>query len=238
LAHDVPVDAAEIDSSQMRRTLALSAVLLALVPIAFGILIVVSGYPPKWGPFASGAVAWTIALALRSPVALVGIRLFGSIERAQTLIVAASGPAEEIVRLIAVLVIGRDLATAIWLGFGWATIEVAYTFINGAVIARMANRTDPEAERVRQLIPPAAFGPSAPIWAALERTGVTAFHIGMTVIVAAAPITFLINAVVHSALNLTAVRFSQRWPIWALEGLICVVGFGALVVGLFLIGAF
>jgi hypothetical protein len=233
----VCVTAGMLEPSHLRRTLALSAVLLGIVPLAFGIALVAAGYPALWGPFAAGAVAWTIALALRSPVALVGMRRYGSMERAQTLVIAASGPAEEIVRLAAVLLIGRDIATALWLGFGWATIEVIYTFINGAVITSMGGRTDEEAERVRQLLPPAAIGSSAPFWAFAERVGVTAFHIGMTLIVAAAPVTVFVNAVVHSALNLTAVRFSQRWPIWALEGLFCVIGFGALAVGLLLIGA-
>jgi hypothetical protein len=222
----------------MRRGLALSAVLLALVPIGFGVVLVWAGYPPLGWPFVAGVLGWSIALMLRTPVALVGMRLLGSMDRAQTLIIAASGPAEETVRLIAVLLVGRDLPTALWLGFGWATVEVAYSFVNGAVITSLANRTDAEAERVRQLLPPAAFGSSAPVWAAVERVGVTAFHIGMTLIVAAAPITVFVNMVVHSALNLTAVRFSQRWPIYVLEGLFCVVGFGALLVGLVLIGAF
>ena len=223
--------------SDARRSLALSAVLLTLVPIGFGIALVVSGYPPLVGPLLAGALGWMIALTLRTPVALVGIRVLGSMERAQTLIIAASGPAEETVRLIAVLLVGRDIATALWLGFGWATIEVVYTFVNGAAIARLATRTDPEAERVRQLLPPAAFGSSAPFWGAVERVGATAFHMGLTLIVAAVPISVVVNMIVHSSMNLAMVRLSQRWPIAALEAIIVVVGFAALFVGLVLIGA-
>jgi len=224
--------------NQLRRGLALSAVLLALVPIVFGLLLVAAGYPPLIGPFIAGAVGWTIALTLRTPVALIGMRVFGSMERAQTLIIAASGPAEEIVRLIAVLLIGRDIATALWLGFGWATVEVLYAFVNGAAIARLAQRTDPEAERVRQLLPPAAFGSSAPVWGAVERVGATALHIGFTLIVAALPISVVVNMVVHSSVNLAMVRLSQRWPIAALEAIIVAVGFAALAIGLVLIGAY
>jgi hypothetical protein len=227
-----------MDPRQLPRTLALSAVMLAVVPIAFGVVLVVAGYPPLIGPFIAGAIGWTIALTLRTPVALIGMRVLGSMERAQTLIIAASGPAEETVRLIVVVLIGRDIATALWLGFGWATVEVLYSFVNGAAIASMAQRTDPEAERVRQLLPPAAFGSSAPVWGAVERIGATALHIGFTLSVAAVPISFLVNMVVHSSVNLAMVRLSQRWPIYAIESIIVVIGFIALGAGLVLIGAF
>jgi hypothetical protein len=61
----------------------LSAVLLALVPIAYGVVLILAGYPAQVGPFAVGALGWLIAFALRTPVIVVGIRLCADGDSAQ-----------------------------------------------------------------------------------------------------------------------------------------------------------
>jgi len=99
------------------------------------------------------------------------------------------------------LLVGRDLGTALWIGLGWAAIEVVYAIANGFAIAALAQRTDPEAERARALLPPAALSGNAPWWGVAERIWTTAVHIGFTLILAAVPALVVVTAVLHSALN-------------------------------------
>lgn len=225
-----------VDPVIIRRGLAFSAVSLALVPIGIWILLVAAGYPPQVGPFIAGALGWLIALALRMPVILIASRALKPPERAMPVIIAASGPAEETVRVIALLLMGRDVPTALWLGFGWTTIEIGYTYINALALAKLANRTDPEAQRAREMLPPAAFTSAAPVWGAVERIGASALHIGFTLIVAVVPIAFVITAIIHSAFNLILVNMSRTRPIFVVESFVCAVGVIALVVGLLTAG--
>jgi hypothetical protein len=218
------------------QSLALTAALLALVPIGYALVIVGAGYPIEPGPLVAGALGWLIALAARTPVILIATRVRGSSERALPVIIAASGPAEETVRVLALLVVGRDLPTALWLGFGWTTIEIVYTFVNAIAVAALLKRDDPQSRQALELIPPAALSDAAPWWSAVERAGVSALHIGFTLIVAVVPIAFVVTAVVHSAFNLITVRLNKSWSILAVEALICVTGAVVLVIGLAMMG--
>lgn len=220
------------------RSLVLTAVLLALVPIAYALAIVAAGYPIAMVPLVAGAVGWLVAFALRMPVILIATRVLGRSERALPVIIAASGPAEETVRVVALLLVGRDLETALWLGFGWTTIEIAYTYVNAIAVAQLVKRDDPEVQHALELIPPAALSDDAPWWSAIERAGVSALHIGFTLVVAAVPIAFVITAVVHSAFNLAITSLGKTWPIVAVETLVCVIGAVALLVELTLMGVF
>jgi hypothetical protein len=214
----------------------LTAVLLALVPIAYAVAIVAAGHPILWVALVAGALGWLIAFALRTPVILVATRTLGTPERAMPVIIAASGPAEETVRVIALLIVGRDLATALWLGFGWTTIEIVYTYVNAIAVAMLVARNDPEAQRVLDLVPPAALSDAAPWWSAIERAGVSALHIGFTMIVAVVPIAFVATAFAHSAFNLLITRLGKTWSIIAVETLVCLLGAGALLLGLAMMG--
>lgn len=218
------------------RSLVLTALLLVLVPVAYAVGIVAAGYPIALGPLAAGALGWIIAFVLRTPVIVIATRVRETPERALPVIIAASGPAEETVRVIALILVGRDLATALWLGFGWTTIEIAYTYVNAIAVAMLLQREDPEAQRALALIPPAALSEAAPWWSAIERAGVSALHIGFTLIVAVAPIAFLITAVAHSAFNFVITRLGKVWSIAAVEALVCVVGAAVLALGLAMMG--
>jgi hypothetical protein len=216
--------------------LVLTAVLLALVPIAFALAIVAAGYPIVWVALVAGALGWLIGLAARTPVILVATRVLGRDERALPVIIAASGPAEETVRVLALLLVGRDLSTALWLGFGWTTVEIAYTYVNAIAVAALVKRDDPEARRALKLIPPAALSDDAPWWSAVERAGVSALHIGFTLIVAVMPIAFVITAIAHSTFNVVVTRLGKTRSILAVETLVCVTGAVFLLVGLAMMG--
>ena len=214
----------------------LSALLLALVPIVYALALVLAGYPAQLLPFIAGALGWMIALALRTPVILAAARILGSPQRAMPVIIAASGPAEETVRVIAVLLLGRDPLTALWLGLGWATIEVAYTYVNVLAVAQLVARNDPKSQQALEMLPPIALSAQSPWWSAVERAGVTALHIGFTLIVAVVPILFLLTAVIHSAFNLGITNIAKKWSFVAIEGTVCLIGAVVLVVGLVMAG--
>ena len=186
----------------MRRALLLSIPLLLAVPVAYGVAAAVwLGHPLELGSAVAGALGWLIALVLRTPVGLVGFRITGSTERAQRWVVASSGPLEESLRLAVLLLIGRDLATALWVGIGWATIEVLYAIGNGFAVEQLSRRTDPDAEAARAMLPPAALAASGPWWGVAERAWASALHIGFTLMLAAVPFLVIVTAGVHSAVN-------------------------------------
>jgi hypothetical protein len=108
--------------------------------------------------------------------------------------------------------------------------------VNAIAVAQILKSNDPQAQRALELIPPAALSDAAPWWSAIERAGVSALHIGFTLIVAAVPIAFVITAVVHTAFNLVITRLGKVWSTLALETLVCVIGAVVLVVGLAMMG--
>jgi hypothetical protein len=173
-----------------------------------------------------------VALFLRTPVALVAMRLLRSEERVMPVVVLSSGPLEEGVRVLVVLLVGRDLATALWIGLGWAAIEVVYAVINGFMLAVMTERNDPELERVRALMPPAMTAGSAPWWGIVERIFATCLHIGFTLIVAATPIYVIATALVHSLTNVSFVRAMRSYPMWLVMGVGTVFGAAVFAIGL------
>jgi hypothetical protein len=210
-----------------RRVLLLVLPFALAVPIAYGLAFALAGYPLDLGPLLVGALGWALALVLRAPVGLAGLKITGSQDRAQQWVVASSGPLEESVRLAALLLVGRDLSTALWLGLGWAGIEVGYAIANGFAMAALAARTDPEAERARAMLPPSAFAASAPWWGVVERVWASALHIGFTLMLAAAPLLWLVTVPLHTLTNVAFVRLSQRRPMVVVSGLGLL--FGAMI---------
>lgn len=194
----------------MRRALAFSIPLVLAVPIAYGIAVDRLGHPPMLLPALAGAGGWVLALLLRAPVGLLGMHLAGSPERAQRWVVASSGPLEEAVRLAVLLLVGRELGTALWIGLGWATIEVLYSIGNGFAVAALAERTDPEAERARAMLPPAALSSSSPLWGVVERAWASALHIGFTLMLAAVPLLVVVTAPLHTAINVGVLWLARR----------------------------
>jgi hypothetical protein len=217
----------------VRRAVLLAIPFALAIPIAYGAAFAAFGSPPMLGAFAAGAFGWLVALALRAPIGLIAMRLTRSEQRAQTWVTASSGPLEEPVRLAGLLLIGRDLSTALWLGLGWASIEVLYAIGNGIALAVLAERTDPEAERVRSLLPPAAFSTSGVAWGVVERVWASALHIGFTLILAAAPLAVLLLAPIHSLINICfPAAAMRRYPMALVSLAGVVVGGGILLTGL------
>lgn len=220
----------------MRRSLLLSIPLVLAVPIAYGAAFVWQGHDPMPIPLLAGAGGWLLAFVLRAPIGLLGMRLAGSPERAQRWVVASSGPLEEATRLAVLLLVGRDLGTALWIGLGWASIEVLYGIANGLALAALAERTDPEADRARAMLPPGMLTTSGPLWGVVERAWASALHIGLTLILAAVPIAVLLTAPFHSLINVGALWLLARRGMLAVSLAGIVVGGATLAVGFLLHG--
>jgi len=195
-----------------RRNLLAAALPTLLVPVVIGAVLVALGTDLRPGPLLAGALGWVVALALRAPVALGVFRATGGDRgRAQPVITGASGPLEEIVRFVVLLVVGRDLSTALSIGLGWAAIEVVYALVNGAALLTLAGRDDAEAEQARALLPfQESLAPSAPWWGVVERVWASVLHIAFTLIIAAQPILVVVTIVLHSATNLALIRYARR----------------------------
>lgn len=219
------------------RNFILAAPLILAVPLIF-----VSGFPLleasiTWRTVGIGALGWLIALALRAPVAAVATRFSDDPAQAQHWVVASSGPLEELVRLAALLLVGRSLSSALSLGLGWAAIEVLFAVVNGAVVLALLRRGGDEAEKIRSALEAQGmWRESGPFWGIVERISASAIHIGFTLIIAAMPILVAITIPVHSAINFLVVRLAAR-SVGASQAMLFGAGVVSLGIGLVLHGA-
>ena len=219
----------EVAAAYRRELLRAGPIALAL-PVVAAVVLTVAGFGWDIVGIVVGAVGWNLALLLRGPVAWF-LKRRGDDQLASPWFVAASGPTEELVRLGAVLLLGRDLETAISIGFGWAAIEVLYSVVQGLALATLMERDDPEAERIRALIPaPTAtlITPVAPWLGIVERVWASALHLGFTVMLAAQPLLVLLTIPAHSATNLVLLRATERLGLARVQ--LLGMAWGALVV--------
>lgn len=198
------------DHPGMRRAMLVAAPLALLVPLAYGAAFTYLGHDPRILVALAGAAGWFVALLLRTPVGIVGMRVTDDPDRTQHWVTASSGPLEEAVRLAVLLLVGRDLSTALWIGLGWASIEVLYSIANGFALAALEARTDYEANQIKSMLPPSAFSASAPLWGVVERAWASAVHIGFTLIVAALPVAVAVTAIVHTLTNVAFLALMRR----------------------------
>ncbi len=185
-----------------------------------------------WPSVGLGALGWLIALMLRAPVAVGARRITETALDLQRIVVWASGPAEEITRLVIVLIAVQDLPTAVAIGLGWSLIEGVYAVPQPMIRAHLRRRTDPQAQEAREVL--AALGLDrdvGPLWPGIERLFASGFHIGVTLLVAWQP-WFVIGAVpLHSALNVSVLALLRR-DIKLAMGLVGLVGAAVLAAGL------
>lgn len=213
------------------RQLALTAPLLAAVPVAYWLAFQYFGIQTSLKGFLLGALGWTLALALRGPFSLL-LRNFPQ-ERAMLMMGLLSGPAEETVRLILLLLTGMAFPWALSVGQGWAAIEVVYTIVNGVLVLSLESRTDEKAQMAREQLKSLGLSEVHPAWGILERIAATAMHIGFTLIVAANPWLVLLTLPVHSGSNLLLVSLIRRSVAWG-EAAAALIGALTLATGLWL----
>lgn len=214
-----------------RTQLLLASPFYALVPVAFYAAFQAMGVMPSWKMMGAGALGWFIALTLRGPVAVLAQKFAGTEQRARLWIVGSSGPLEESVRLLAVLWLGRDLATALAIGLGWAAIEVVFALVNAFVGNLMLRSDDPKILEAREMLAQQINTENGPWWGAIERISASACHIGNTLIVAFMPLAVLLAAPLHTALNLSIIPLGKR-PAWVFQAVLAVGGALTLGIGL------
>lgn len=226
-------------AATLRRNIRIAAPLTLLVPVGYVLVFRLAGIPIEWGAAGLGALGWIVALMLRNPIALALKAALHTPERVQPWIVASSGPCEELVRLGAVLLLGRAFPVALSLGLGWAAVEVVYTIVNQVVIASLLGRTDEKAMRAKALLAAqgadALITPAAPFVGIYERIPASAVHIGFALLLAAQPLLVLLTVPLHSATNMVYLRLAKRSPFLA-EAAVTAVGAAALLAGLHLFG--
>lgn len=187
---------------------------LAAVPVAATVLAAAAGHRPRPVAWAAGAAGWLLALALRRPATGAAVRL--GLRPHRPVAALVSGPVEEVVRLAAVLLAGRDGPRALWLGLGWGTAEVAFTI--GVAMRRVASGVG---------------GGDRPqlVLAVVERASAMAFHVGASLLVFRRPGAVALTAPLHSSVNVAGLRLARRRPALA-QLLVAAVGAAVLAGGI------
>lgn len=223
------------ESVQFRRQAYRSAPLMALVPIMLGVGAALVFAKPEWPMAGLGALGWLVALMLRSPVgAIIGKPAPGAppSERTKTIMIAASGPAEEVVRVILVLLFVTHFEQALWAGLGWAGIEVVFACVNSLVLARLIGRDDNQGREVYQiLVSQGLASDRTGMYAALERVSASLLHVGFTLLLAWQPLLVFATTVTHSATNLFSVRLARR-SIVLTEAVVAIVAAATFFAGI------
>lgn len=189
-----------------------------LVPVAFAAILSLLGADLRWSAIGLGALGWIVALMLRAPLSLILLKVVGDPERVKPWIIGSSGPFEEIVRLVVLILVGRGFSDAASIGIGWAAIEVVYSVITGFVTLSLVQRTDPEAVQAREMLEAQGMlRETGPVLGVIERIGASALHIGFTLILAWSSLMVVVTMIAHSAVNLSLIRTFKEHPV-ATEG--------------------
>lgn len=219
----------------LRRNTLIATPFTLLVPVAFALVLSWLGADLRWSALGFGALGWFGALLLRGPLAAILSQTMPDEERVKTIIVTSSGPLEEGVRLLLLLLVGRSFSDAAALGIGWAAVEVVYTTLTGFLTLSLMRRTDPEAMQARQMLESQGMIRETGPWLGIvERMGATALHLGFTFIVAWNPWAAVATAIVHSASNLTLIRTFSKRPL-ATELALLAGGLAVFLMGILLL---
>lgn len=198
----------------LRRNTVLATPLALLVPVGFALVLSWLGADLAWSTLGFGALGWVGALMLRAPLAAILSQVMRDDERVKNIIVGSSGPLEEGVRVLLLVLVGRSFSDAAAIGIGWAAVEVVYTALTGFLTLSLMRRTDPEAMQARQLLEAQGMIRETGPWLGIvERVGATALHLGFTFIVAWNLWAAIGTAIVHSATNLSLIRTFRTKPL-------------------------
>jgi len=191
------------DAAPLKRNLMISIPLIIATLIPYLLLARVLEVEFNWAVFGLGALGWWVALVFRLPVILL-MRKKGP-EGASTPIIAASGPAEELVRLGFLFWLGFNLDVAFILGLGWAAIEILYAIVQGVALTNLASRTDEKAMQAKELLSQqmsSALDSNTPFWGIVERLSANGLHLAFSLLLLVSPWVVMITAPLHSAINL------------------------------------
>lgn len=218
-------------AKQFRHHLLFCTPLLFTVPfiylLAFNSLG--QGNLPFW-PFCLGVLGWSVALFLRAPMMVLTLRFTHNVK--EQVVAAMAGPAEESLRLLAVLFLQANFATAISLGLGWASIEVLYALISGFGTVIVLSKGGVGAFQLKKRFLDTGLTVPATVYSGIiERLSATALHIGFTLLLAYHPLLILITLPLHSLVNVVAVSLNPRSPL-ATQIVVAFFGFTTLLIGM------
>jgi len=181
-------------------------------------------------PFCLGLLGWSVALLLRAPLLALTYRLTHNMK--EQVVAALSGPAEESVRLLAVLFLQANFESAISVGLGWASIEVLYTLISGFGTVIILSQGGMGAWQLKKRFLDTGLTVPATVYSGvIERLSATALHIGFTLLLAYHPLLILITLPLHSLVNVGAITLNNRSAL-ATQMLIALFGIATLLVGI------
>lgn len=220
----------ELPAGAMRNFL-LAIPLMLLVAAGYLYAFRLFNVTPQWSAVGAGALGWVLALALRGPV--IALSMKQPREKATLWIVSASGPAEELVRLAAVIFLGRSFATALSIGFGWGAIEILFGIVNGFAAITILQKDDEKSRQAREALARQGnlekYGLS-PWWGFGERLFATGLHVGFTLLLAAVPWAVVGTVPIHSLINLSTIKYGRQ--LWVAELLVAAGGTAAMLLGL------
>lgn len=232
---DTSLPARIILTPAYRRNTSLALFLILFVPFIYAFGFIAMDVSLVWLAFGLGAAGWILAALLRGPLLALVHRPGISPERSQIMGVLISGPCEEVLRLLALLLIGRSFARAVSLGLGWTTIEIVYTAIHGSIALSLMSHQDEKARQARSLLVKMGMEKqlmnAIPLWGILERISASALHIGWTLLIAWQPLLVLLTIVLHSGTNVAAVALVHR-SIVLMEYILLMAGCLILLAGL------
>lgn len=180
--------------------------------------------------FILGIVGWSVALVLRGPLLVLTVRLTHNLK--EQVVAAMAGPVEESVRLVAVLFLQANFATAISLGLGWASIEVLYALVSGFSTVMILSKGGVGAWQLKKRF--LDTGQTVPVTVysgIVERLSATALHIGFTLLLAYHPLLILITLPVHSLVNVSALKLNNHSAL-ATQMLVALFGSATLLAGI------
>jgi hypothetical protein len=219
---------------RLHRQVPFALPVIAIVPVLIALVLASTLAPARPGAAALGAAGWLAALALRAPAGALVSRM--PKQNAPTFMASISGPAEELVRLLLVLVAVKGFGSVLWAGFGWATIEVVYTLVTGLMVRRLLLDPGAKAAQARRLLVSMGWlqyvQSLVPVLGAVERAGASLLHIGFTLLLGWNPWLVLVTMPTHSATNLVAVRLMKQRSVLLTEMIVVVVGAAAFALGL------
>jgi hypothetical protein len=180
-----------------------------------------AGAQPPWGQYPndvdawtrelltlSGAAGWTVALALRGPVAWVARRLCIPYAAGRLLLGCASGPLEEGVRLAMALRWLRAAADCVSFGLGWGLVEVVYVCVNALLWLSQGPKWQGASRRM--LTRDGGKHGRLLVLSVTERAQALCFHLGATLLIARHAWAVALLACLHSGTNVVALLSESR----------------------------
>jgi hypothetical protein len=175
-----------------------------------------------------GSIGWFIALILRTPFIFLIKNKYG-LSKQVILIPLLSGPAEESVRLLLIILFSITFSKAYSLGFGWTTIEVFYALIQTLALSSLNKRTDNKALKAKELVKQIGMEnilEANPLWGVIERISVSAIHISFSLLLTLNPLYVIIIMPGHSLINEIILKLTKK-SIATLE--VVIFGLGAIL---------